>query len=108
MIGAISAAFLIALVKLKAVNIGIGTGNAIALDANKIPGLHVMVVAFVAGFWERLVPDLLAKATTLPAADNPPAGAPKPGDAAKGQGNQAPGAAGGQAAPPAARGGVAS
>lgn len=93
-IGSIAAALLVCLVQSGAVTFQIGeakmdsTGNA--------TWLYVMIIAFVGGFSERLVPDLLGKFTAEPNNATAPAGAAGGGVAA------APGAAAAVPAPAAA------
>jgi hypothetical protein len=83
-IGGIAAVVLVALVHLKAVDFTLGT---------RLPEwLFFLVVAFLAGFSERLVPDLLSKLSPEEAKKAAAAGAPAPAVAPTG------GAAGGAAA----------
>lgn len=61
-IGSIAAVVLIALVLAKAVSFDIGGAKLV----NEPVWLYILIVAFVGGFSERLVPDLLAKAAAEP------------------------------------------
>jgi hypothetical protein len=61
-IGFIGASVLMALVQAKAVTVGLGE----ATFASAPHWLFALIVGFLAGFSERLVPDLLAKANTSP------------------------------------------
>jgi len=96
-IGAISAVLLICLVKLKAVTIGIGDSTLQgSLDG---PGLYILIVAFVGGFSERMIPDLLGKIAADTAKNPAPRAPPANANLAASANNNTPagpGAAGGQ------------
>ncbi|PZU10194.1 hypothetical protein [Sphingomonas sp.] len=65
-VGAVSGTLLYALVKVRAVGLLIGNANITGTDSFSSSGpdwLLLLLVAFVAGFLERMVPDMLAKAT---------------------------------------------
>lgn len=86
-IGSIAAALLVCLVQSGAVTVQIGEAKLDA--AGGTTWLYVMIIAFVGGFSERLVPDLLGKITTesnnaASAVARPAAGAGSAGSAAGG------------------------
>lgn len=66
-VGALSGALIFALIRAKAFGITIGSavidGNSARFLSSGADWLLVLLVAFVAGFMQRLVPDMLAKAT---------------------------------------------
>ena len=70
-IGFIGASVLMALVKLQLINVTIGTSQALGGETL----LSVLIIGFIAGFSERMVPDLLGKASvqTAPPRPAPPA-----------------------------------
>lgn len=68
LIGVIAAAVLAALVISKAVTVMIGNASP---DAKDHAWLYFLIVGFIAGFSERFVPDLLAKATASTEAPEP-------------------------------------
>lgn len=65
-IGAIASALLVALLSSGLVTVGIG-GQQIS-GVSPSDWLRIIVIAFVAGFSERIVPDLLEKSTAVPTA----------------------------------------
>lgn len=71
LIGLIAAAALMALVRSGAVTLAIGGAS---ISDPKLAWLYVLIVGFVAGFSERMIPDLLAKVSvqTGAAVGNPP------------------------------------
>jgi hypothetical protein len=67
-IGAIAAAVLVSLVQLKAIDVSIGDAK---LDGSVPYGwLYALVVAVIAGFSERMIPDLLEKSAAAAAAQS--------------------------------------
>lgn len=101
-IGLIAAAVLICLLESHAVTLTIGTAQVGGSDTQN--WLLVMVVGFLAGFSERLVPDLLAKSQPTAQAPTPPTVAAPPqtnvGASGGGPPGGNPGAGGGPTAPP--------
>lgn len=66
MIGAIAAGVLVALVLASAVELTIGGAKLMSGTPPKVSLLYILIIGFLGGFSERLVPDLLAKAATTP------------------------------------------
>jgi hypothetical protein len=74
MIGAIAAGVLVALVLASAVELTIGGAKLMSGTPPKISLLYILIIGFLGGFSERLVPDLLAKAATTPKTTPAPSG----------------------------------
>ena len=70
-IGVIGAAVLITLINLQLFKLSFGSAEIGGVGAAPNDWLKVLLVGFVAGFSERLVPDLLSKAATKPAEPPP-------------------------------------
>ena len=87
-VGAISAGVLVAFVALNVVKVGLGDG---VFTPTTSGWLFALTLGFLAGFSERLIPDLLAKTAVLPLPAAPPA--PPPAPAAPPQADAAPPAA---------------
>jgi hypothetical protein len=68
LIGLMAGAVLMALIRANIVNIGFGTNNAVG---NEQSWLVVLIIGFIAGFSEQMVPDLLAKANASTDRDTP-------------------------------------
>jgi len=62
-IGSIAAALLVCLVQSRAITFEIGAAK---LDESGVVWLYVTIIAFIGGFSERLVPDLLGKIAAEP------------------------------------------
>jgi hypothetical protein len=71
-IGIIGGGVFMAILNLKLVRFGFGNVDFMSADAGAQAWLSVLVVGFLAGFSERLVPDLLAKASTQDSSDPTP------------------------------------
>ncbi|MBV9756128.1 MAG: hypothetical protein JO047_03665 [Alphaproteobacteria bacterium] len=83
-IGAIAAGVLVAFVSLRAVTVSLGEGD---FEAASDTWLFALALGFLAGFSERLIPDLLSKtAIGAAAAPAPPPAAPPPAPPQAGNG----------------------
>ena len=96
LIGFIAAGVLISLVDVKAVTVSVGSANTNSADPGVAP-LVVLIIGFLAGFSERLVPDLLAKSTAVTASPSLP---PAPSQTAAQEGSRATAAAAPSSATP--------